>query len=98
MADRRTRGGYMSGDRPVSELLGRFPEVLTRPAATYGDLLARVLPEFVRPVKILNMTTGEWMPYDGEIHRDDMDWLVWLLNEGYEMDWKLHLAEADQAS
>jgi hypothetical protein len=52
--------------------------------------------EFVRPVRIINMTTGEWMPFDGEIHEDDVQWLVWLLNEGWALDWKLAQAELAQ--
>lgn len=33
MADRKTKGGYESGDTPASELLERFPDVLFQPGA-----------------------------------------------------------------
>jgi hypothetical protein len=49
--------------------------------------------EFVRPVSVINFTTGQWMPFDGEIHKDDVDWLVWLLNKGWALDWKIAQAE-----
>jgi hypothetical protein len=52
--------------------------------------------EFVRPVSVINFTTGEWMPFEGEIHQGDVDWLVWLLNEGWALDWKIAQAEAAQ--
>jgi hypothetical protein len=33
VSERRTKGGYESGDTPVSEMLARFPDVLLRPGA-----------------------------------------------------------------
>jgi hypothetical protein len=52
------------------------------------------LEEFVRPAKIRNTITGEWMVCDDiEIHRDDIDWLMDLLHSRWSLDWDLHIAE-----
>lgn len=51
--------------------------------------------EFIRPTKIINQTTGQWIPVDLEIHRDDIDWLIKLLNATWLLDWKLDIAEQE---
>ena len=52
---------------------------------------------FLRIASILNMTTGEYVSGDFEIHAEDADWLIWSWQEVFLLEWKIAQAEAEVA-
>ena len=53
---------------------------------------------FVQVAGIVNAITGETIPVDYEIHADDMDWMLRMWQEVFELDWRIYRAEKERAA
>ena len=60
----------------------------------YLGPLSPMLPEFPRIAEVTNQITGESVKFDPpfEIHRDDLDWAIALIQKGFELDWEIEQA------